>query len=556
MATEWVELLTAEEQSNEGPGAVGWIAQDNASNLVRSTAWAADGVSSLRWSATATGQTAVRTRFITPPDVGATYRASIWCRFTSTSVTQVALILVFRNTTGAWTRQANFYLIGPTPGTPVELVTQGVPFPAVLDTFVVIYAYGATAGDQIWIDKASLTYQRTIPDPVALMVGSTSIPTSFVSRTVETANVKLRLMYLPAGTTTEQIAQARAIESDLVGQTGAKIAVSRSTDTSIDGWYRLERATVAPLDEGRTWQIDLELTNLGSLAFTSALIGGTLTNDFGITTAAEPIHAPPSHTSYDPGGPPPGYIDRTMSTGQGLRVYRSVALPSYPTWRAVPSTYPTGAAHISRTAAAAPATGVIGGLVYDGIPGLIRPGNYLARITVASAGNPLVEFWDGTAWRSRLITLWVGATAIPGWHKTAIKQNTPESVVVSYLRTEDDGTRVSLDITVRRGMRGIIGYLTRAAAADLAVSMDVAATATSERMLENVADAQGHKLVLSTARTYTATPATGQIKRLATTGLDFFAGLQLSGAVAGDTALALSMQYFGWVTETTQTVPV
>lgn len=189
-------------------------------------------------------------------------------------------------------------------------------------------------------------------------------------------------------------------------------------------------------------------------------------------------------------------------------------------------------------------TGPIAGRAYNGDVDAIRLDNELVRVTGASALPCFViEFWDGTAWRAKAVDVWRDSTALV-FQKASILENRPEVCVVQYEATVAAGGRVTVDCTLRRGMRSALFQVNSNAVVLLSVSPSPleAMTKTSEREISNAADAQGHKLVMGSARTWTQIAGTGLITRSATRSFDFFVALQLAGAVSGDTALDLSMQ--------------
>lgn len=202
------------------------------------------------------------------------------------------------------------------------------------------------------------------------------------------------------------------------------------------------------------------------------------------------------------------------------------------------------------TAIQASTLGPLVGLSYNGPPDGIRPGNQLVRVvgqTVAPA--LLVQFWDGTAWRDKPIDIRVGGSALAGWTAASISINRPERVSVRYEFGEANGGLVTLDVSIRRGERGIRCKLSRHLAATLGLQSGVAMTELASRMTETAADANGHKLVFVSPRSYTATEGSGRMEKAAVKSFVFFVGLERSGAPAGDTAADIASQALASLTE-------
>lgn len=191
------------------------------------------------------------------------------------------------------------------------------------------------------------------------------------------------------------------------------------------------------------------------------------------------------------------------------------------------------------------------GTAYNGPPNARRLSNGLVRIVGQISGSSFaVDFWDGVAWRAKAINVWLGATALT-FDKLSIVDYRPESATLQYEYTVPTGGRVTVDVTLRRGMRVAIFQMSHNQVADIKASPfpTEAMTKTSERQLSDTADAQGHSLLMGAPRTYTQTPSTGLMTRTATQTFTFYVGLQLSAAGAGDLAADLSYQAIGVLSE-------
>ena len=195
-------------------------------------------------------------------------------------------------------------------------------------------------------------------------------------------------------------------------------------------------------------------------------------------------------------------------------------------------------------------TGNLAGRAYAGLPNGIRLSNDLVRVTgQITAPAFLIEFWDGTEWRAKSIDVWKELVPL-GFDTVSILENRPEVGVFQYGASIAGGGRVTVDVTLRRGMRVALFQVAHNASVTLSASPNPteAMTKTNERELGS-ADGNGHKLMIGSPRTWSQTPATGLLYRVAQT-LTFYVGLELSGAGAGDLALDLSMQAIGVLSET------
>jgi hypothetical protein len=200
--------------------------------------------------------------------------------------------------------------------------------------------------------------------------------------------------------------------------------------------------------------------------------------------------------------------------------------------------------------------GDLAGLNYNGPTDEIRLDNRLIRVGPGVPGGELVwEFYDGTAWRTRAIGILVAGVGIAGWQVVTILDNRPEQVSARYEYGETAGGRVTLDVTLRRGMRTAMCLLSRNAAALLGLMCFAPMTATGARMREDTADGNGHRLVFVSPRSYTPGPATGaMLSATSVTSFAFFIGLERSGAGAGDLAVDLMNQSLGYLAEEVRAV--
>ena len=154
---------------------------------------------------------------------------------------------------------------------------------------------------------------------------------------------------------------ARTYRDDLLGHMREREVVAVVSDgiAELDGFYRVagvDLSTLSTLPNGSTFDFSVELAFAvpGSWAgndiyFQSRLSGGLMTNDFSVTTAAEPILAPPvGHEGFDPGATVPVTMTRQLATGDAITIDRDVTVASHPKWSVSPEDYYIGAVAVER----------------------------------------------------------------------------------------------------------------------------------------------------------------------------------------------------------------
>ena len=351
---------------------------------------------------------------------------------------------------------------------------------------------------------------------------------------------------------------ARTWEADLKAHmlAGDVVPLVWGRRDEFDGFYRIRMVDLVTRQGSANYPFSVDLAYVGRQTFTpgdtvfeSGLTGTYLANPHGVSAAAEPIHAPPPHGMYDPGDTVPAFVDRPIAERlEALRVYRDIAYGSRPQWTCDPKDFYAGRCRFERTAAMLPARGELVGRAFNGPVHGLRMSNGMVRVTGSPVASPLLEFWDGAAWRSKVVDVLVDGVE-GGWSGISVLQNRPELCAMRLYRPEAGGGAVRLDLTLRPGMRAAMGYLTRHAAAVLGIRNGEGApamTATAERMRQNAASADTHRLVFSSSKAYTVDAAAGTMSVAAAVAFDFAVSAELGAApVLADQALALSMQYLG-----------
>jgi hypothetical protein len=170
-----------------------------------------------------------------------------------------------------------------------------------------------------------------------------------------------------------------------------------------------------------------------------------------------------------------------------------------------------------------------------------------------------VANWDGSAWDSTSWNINVGASAgvgLTGFDAATILRNDYEVCTVRLVKDRNPG-RTLLDLTLRRGSRFVEGYLQNDASNLLSVYLKTAqsstATASTGYVVATSNDAQGNKVLVGSARSFTGMTSQGGLNKAATTKLDFYIGAVVGGsaAAAGDAASVLNSHYLTSMSDVT-----
>lgn len=344
--------------------------------------------------------------------------------------------------------------------------------------------------------------------------------------------------------------------------TGEMLPVAHDEFPEYNGFYWLVAFDMPTDSSVEVHRMTLTLRRIGStndIKFESRLIAGIRINDFGLDEIgdAEPWHAPPPHTLYAPRHTTT--VQRATQYLPSQTIYRDIALDaigrSYRQWAAAPDTWYDGAATICRRAPLYPELGPIHGrdVFFDSFEA-VRLENGIVRFWFESDAFH-IAFWDGTAWREKTVLFVSGGLAMHTWHRMAILDNRPERCAISF----EGGAvgRTTLQVSLRRGDLGVACLETSDAAGRLGVFdsdlTDMTITAggggTPGRAVHTSADANGHRLMFTSARSFGNTAADGYIWKDATTQFDAYIGGELGGASTGNQAPALALQYFAALNE-------
>lgn len=199
-----------------------------------------------------------------------------------------------------------------------------------------------------------------VPDPTTLRIGRVLLPGVTFDRPTRSEDGMILHGTIEANTTFEAGSTlARAWRDDLTAHMRDRDVVPLvwGRRDEFDGFYivrSVEMETWSPYTNYQ-FTVDLQyaLPQVGGrsakeVKFESKLDGTFQTNDFGVTTGAEPVHAPPiGHWSYDTRGTLPAFMTRNTAEGD-IRVYRDVDYLNDVQWSANAEDFLLGAALIER----------------------------------------------------------------------------------------------------------------------------------------------------------------------------------------------------------------
>lgn len=352
------------------------------------------------------------------------------------------------------------------------------------------------------------------------------------------------------------MAQLRQRQEDILGLADRFVPVTFTDKTDHNGYYVVDNVSAA-LDnaQGETAKVSwtITLARLGpdnAVDLESRIVNVVRQNSFALT--GERWHAPAASAyAYFTGSTrPSGSVARVGDEGV-VTVYRGVPAAVSPRWGAALADYGRARARVTVDGLERSADEV-------SIPASAawRIGNSLVNVSGGASASLLMDFYDGTAWRTKSWNVSVTASAaspVLTWDAITIVRNDYESVTVRLVKSAAPG-RALLDLTLRRGARFVEGYAQTDVSSTMSVYLASAETgaASAGYVTATASDAFGHRYVAGSAKTF-ATNTNGGLSASAVTGFDFFIGSVIGGAsaAAGDTAAQLRDQYIATMAETT-----
>ena len=153
----WRQLLTVEEQSNEGPGAVAWQLFGVGTAPARSTEWAADGASSVKTTATGAGAFGFLSARPIPVEAGGRYRCTLTLRGVFATAGIVYTYFRLLDSVGAVVVDSVSYTTVSGDATfRVVCEFDKAPATSVSAQVIPFRSSGITAGDTLYLDAISV----------------------------------------------------------------------------------------------------------------------------------------------------------------------------------------------------------------------------------------------------------------------------------------------------------------------------------------------------------------------------------------------------------------
>jgi hypothetical protein len=347
---------------------------------------------------------------------------------------------------------------------------------------------------------------------------------------------------------------------DLLALKGQLLPCTFTQKPELNGFYQVLDATSTwtawvPEQVGvMPWALKLRrMGYAGDMDLEARLAGPqTKANDHAAT--GERWHAPNiNHIGYAAGSTLPLVVSRATTDG-AITVYRTLAVGVSPRWGTTAANALLGRVRfVDALGAERVATradyGPTGWEVHNG----------LVRIQVNAAnGNLIFSHWSGSAWQAKEFTVYHStgpavALGVPNY--LTVLRNDLECVSVRLTTSLNPG-RVTVDLTLRRGSRLVEVFVQHQFGTTLKLQRATAeaTTAFTGYLRSTAADANGHRLVMGSTRTFTADNVNGGLSRAATPTLDAFVAIERSGAGTGDLAAQLWAQYLGAANETVKGV--
>jgi hypothetical protein len=359
------------------------------------------------------------------------------------------------------------------------------------------------------------------------------------------------------------IAEVQRRNEDILGLQNRLVPIRFGTKSDHDGWYRITDVNTAPRNYQHSelvafgWGINAErIGPENAVDLESRLTGIARLNDHGLT--GERWHAPAggAYAYYTGTSQPSGAVSRSTSDGVAVSAWRSVPASANPRWAVSLANYGNGRARVkvdgTERVAANISVGASSWVLENGLVSASMAGP-------AASATLNVANWDGSTWDSTAWNINLGAstgTGVTSFDAATVLRNDYEVCTVRLVKDRNPG-RTLLDLTLRRGSRFVEGYLQTDSSTLLAVYLKTGqtstATASTGYVVATSNDAQGNKVVVGSARSFTGMTSQGGLNKAAAVKLDFYIGAVVggSGAPSGDAASTLNAHYLTSMSDVT-----
>jgi len=348
--------------------------------------------------------------------------------------------------------------------------------------------------------------------------------------------------------------QLRQRNEDIMTMRDMIMPISWTNKSDNDGFYIVDDVSASTIDYIQdvmkfTWSIRAKRYGPDNSAeIESRLTGITRQNDFGQN--GERWHAPAieAYAYYTGSTRPSLQVDRDSEDGI-VKTYVGLPDDANPRWSVDADKYWEGRGRVKVDGIERTGTNLKDGAIWELSNGIIRA-------TPGASGALVVGVYNGVDYDEKIWNVSVGASATPvgDYRAMSVLRNDFEMVTIRLVKDFDPG-RATLDLSVRRGARFIEGYLESDISSTLAVGLSPfengSAPASGGYVVATSNDADGHKAIIGTARTFTAQTGRTGIQRNSAVAMDFYVGVVYdgTGAATGDDAEDLQDQYIGSLAE-------
>lgn len=363
------------------------------------------------------------------------------------------------------------------------------------------------------------------------------------------------------GTTSVMLEAWRA---DMAGMVGSFVPVTFTDKTGLNGYYTVTDQT-ADLQNWEneqqtlTWSMNLQRVGTDfEIDIESRLTGTTRNNSFGLSGVR--WHSPSiGHYSYfSAQGNTPSVVNRVGADGTHV-VY--VGLPSslttIPRWGCATSAYMNGRVsftdqnNVERSGILFTPGSATSWVLANGLLKVVPVPSGSGVIRLQTYNNP-TGYAAAKTWDIRF-----NGTSLGQAQGVSLLRNEPEIIVLRMLFTYQSVTRITCDLTLRRGARHVEVFLQSQVSGQFKIVRAVAEAGTSAvgYIFATSADASGDTYVLGSALSVTNDLVNGGISSSASVVyMDAMVGAQVSTSAAGDLAADLYNQYLATPSELIQGV--
>lgn len=399
------------------------------------------------------------------------------------------------------------------------------------------------------------------PTQAATDASSAPSSTSPTGRVLKLAGQESVPSATEIGTST---AMLEAWRSDMAGLVHAFVPVTFTDKTGLNGYYVVTDSS-ADLQNWEneqqtlTWTIDLNRVGTDfEIDLESRLTGTTRNNSFALSGTR--WHSPSigHYSYYSAPGNSPSVVNRVGADGTHV-VYLGLpsTLTTIPRWGCAVGNYMTGrvifqdANNIERSGILFNVGNATSWTLSNGLLKVVPvpSGSGVIRLQTynSPAGYAAAKTWD----------LRYNNTSLGPPQGVSLLRNEPEIVVLRMVFTYQTVTRITCDLTLRRGARHVEVFLQAQTSGQFKIvraSAEVGSSATGY-VYASSADSAGDKYVVGSALSTTADLVNGGISSSASVVyMDAMIGAQVNTSAAGDLVGDLYSQYLATPSELVQGV--